>query len=111
MKQLHNHKEFISYLRNNKQTLVYFFKDSCIKCKELKEDVNKIYEWSIMEKIEFCKVDINEDDILRTLFGEYGVPTFILFEGDRDGKEIPYPKNGYNKEYIINYLRGINEQL
>lgn len=106
MKRLHNHKEFIQYLKQNKQTLVYFFKDSCIKCQLLKDDLEKIDEWCLMEKIEFCKVNILDDDLLIFLFGEYGVPTFFLFEKDEDGEEIKYPKDGYTADYVINYLRG-----
>lgn len=63
-----------------------------------------------MEKIEFCKTNILEDEILLSLFGEYGVPTFILFSKDESGEEITYPKEGYTAEYVINYLRGKSEQ-
>ena len=105
MKHLQNHKEFLEFLRSNKRTLTYFFSNSCIKCKEFSNELEKVDRFCFVEKIEFCKVNIYDDLVLNSLFKEYGVPTFIVFEGDQDGKEIPYPKEGYTAEYIINYMR------
>ena len=61
--------------------LLYFTASWCGPCKRIYPLLEKLSEGLDCEKIEFFKVDINENDDLTAELKVKSVPTFYLFKG------------------------------
>lgn len=101
-------KDFSNQLKD-KKTLVYFSKKNCHLCLAFEKEIEKINTFCSANLFEFCKVELETsiNPFLVFLFGEYGAPTLVFFNGNNDGIEVPYPQNGYNSENVILFLKQV----
>lgn len=63
--------------------LIDFYADWCGPCQALKPDLEKL-EKEFHNKIEFEKVNVDENSELAQKFGIMSIPTLVLVNGDRE---------------------------
>jgi len=81
-------------------TLLDFYADWCGPCKVMApifEEVEKDYEG----KVEFKKVDVEENPTEAGKYGVMGIPTFVLL---KEGKEVARKVGAMPKEILVSWL-------
>lgn len=81
-------------------TLIDFYADWCGPCKIMEPifaDIKGDYEG----KVDFKKVDVEEDSTEAAKFGVMGIPTFVLV---KDDKEVSRKVGAMPKETLISWL-------
>ncbi len=82
------------------KTFIDFYADWCGPCKRMEpifEEVKKEYAG----KIEFKKIDVEQEGATAAKFGIMGIPTFVIMDGDT---EISRKSGAMAKETLVNWL-------
>lgn len=93
-------KEFDDYVSKNKYLVANFTALWCQPCQQIKPVIDKLYESGAYEKIEFNRVDLDQQRDLAIRYNVSSIPTFIYLE---DGKEVSRV-SGANLPEIVNKL-------
>ena len=89
------------------KNVFYFTTDWCQPCKKVKpivEDMKK-------EGFQFQMIDADYEQLLVKRFEIKSIPTFILFENDKEINRITGAKTRQELENFINYEKTIQENL
>lgn len=89
------------------KNVFYFTADWCQPCKKVKpivEDMKK-------EGFQFQMIDADYEQLLVKQFEVKSIPTFILFEDDKEINRITGAKTRQELENFINYEKTIQENL
>ena len=81
-------------------TFIDFYADWCGPCKIMEpvfEEVKKDYEG----KVEFKKIDVEEDIETSSQYGVLAIPTFVIL---KEGKEIDRKQGAMSKETLVGWL-------
>ena len=94
-----NINNFKDIIDNNKFILIEFYSKTCLPCRaslSILEEIKPYYE-----KIAFCKIDRDNENILSEGFNVINVPTIILI---KDGKIIKKEVGLLSKDKLINII-------
>lgn len=81
-------------------TIIDFYADWCGPCKIMApifEEIKPKYEG----KVEFKKVDVEEDSAMAAKFGVMSIPTFVIL---KDDKEVDRKLGAMPKEILTGWL-------
>ena len=81
-------------------TLIDFYADWCGPCKIMAPIFAEI-EGNYKGKIEFKKVDVEQDSALAAKFGVMSIPTFVILDGD---KEVSRKLGAMPKDVLTQWL-------
>jgi len=87
-----------------KPFLVKFKSDDCPVC----TDIEQLYEDVSLKfkELDFCEVDIDEEEELAELFVEEGVPTIYYIKGQKF-HELVYPESGFDEASLTEEIKRI----
>ena len=96
-------------MESKKPVVVKFYSNSCHLCKALKPIYERLAD-EYEQNLNFCRVDVNKDQLLSKYFKPDGVPElFIVNPLEDDSKKrtflVPYPKTpdprtGFAESYL-----------
>lgn len=81
-------------------TFIDFYADWCGPCKIMEpifEQVKKDYEG----KVEFLKINVEEDSVKTAKYGIMSIPTFVI---EKDGKEVDRRLGAMPKDILTQWL-------
>lgn len=81
-------------------TFIDFYADWCGPCKMMEpifEEVKKEFEG----KVEFKKVDVEEETEMSSQYGIMAIPTFVIL---KEGKEVARRQGAMSKETLTGWL-------
>ena len=90
----------------DKPMVILLYRDTCHLCHDLMPIYGNISAGitSTLTKYQnFYIMDADKNAILTNKFTDGGVPTILLFK-DNKCVEVPYPKEGYTENYLVNYF-------
>ncbi|MCF7899217.1 thioredoxin [Candidatus Babeliales bacterium] len=101
--KIKNEKEFNQIIKSKSFVVADFYATWCMPCKKMLPVIEKLAQ-NHKDKIQFIKVNVDNNGMLARKYNVFGVPTFILI------------KNGEEKERFTgardyNYLKNLIDQI
>lgn len=73
-------------LKSEKPVLVDFYADWCGPCQMMAREIEEFAEET--EKVNVCKINVDESTDLAVTFGVMSIPTVLLFENGQETKRF-----------------------
>ena len=83
-------------MKNSLIKFLDFWAPWCGPCQMMKPVIEEL-EKEYKDKVEFVKINVDEDSITASKYGVMGIPTFII---EKDGKEIARKTGHTSKEEL-----------
>jgi thioredoxin 1 len=89
-------------LKSTKPVIVDFWAEWCGPCRQLAPVLDELSE-ELGDKVDICKINIDQNIETPTKYGVRGIPTLILF---KDGKQVATKVGALPKSSLKEWIEG-----
>lgn len=82
--------------------LIDYWAPWCGPCQMMKPIIESL-EKELKDKVEFVKVNVDEDQVTAAKYGVMGIPTYVV---EKDGKEVVRKTGFTSKEELLKLING-----